>query len=153
LRWLCDIAEFLTVLGPRMDAALCLGLVRQAGLRRAVGITLALLEDFFSARFAELERLYDASARQAAQHFCGRPFEPFLSGTASAIHRDRLRVQDTPPRRIAYAARLLRPTFQEWADSAGQLRPAPAAWALRFARLAKMSVGAAHRAPARENTA
>jgi hypothetical protein len=152
LRWLCDIAEFLTVLGPRMDAALCLRLARQAGLRRAVGITLALLEGFFGARFAELERLCDARARQAAQHFCGRPFEPFLSGTASAIHRDRLRVLDSPLGRIAYAARLLRPTFQEWADSAGQLRPAPAAWALRFARLARMSVGAAHRAPARENT-
>jgi hypothetical protein len=135
-----------------MDAALCLRLARQAGLRRAVGITLALLEGFFGARFAELERLCDARARQAARHFCGRPFEPFISGTASAIHRDRLRVLDSPLRRIAYAARLLRPTFQEWADSAGQLRPAPAAWALRCARLAKLSVGAAHRAPARENT-
>jgi hypothetical protein len=151
LRWLCDIAEFLTVLGPRMDAALCLRLARQAGLRRAVGITLALLEDFFGVRFAELERLCDARARQAAQHFCGRPFEPFISGTASAIHRDRLRVLDTPLRRMAYAGRLLRPTFQEWADPAGKLRPAPAAWALRCARLARMSVGAAHRAPAREN--
>ncbi len=152
LRWLCDIAEFLAVLGPGMDTSLCLRLARKAGLRRAVAITLALLQDFFGARFAEMDRLCDARARQAAQHFCERPFEPFISGAASAIHRDRLRVQDTLLRRIAYAARLLRPTFQEWADPVGQLRPAPAAWALRFARLIKLTVGAAHRAPAAEGT-
>lgn len=152
LRWLCDIVEFLSVQGRRMDAALCLRLARQAGLRRAAGITLALLEDFFGVRFAELERLCDVRARQAARHFCRRPFEPFISGTASAIHRDRLGVQDTLLRRMAYAARLLRPTFREWADLAGKLRPAPAAWALRFTRLARLGVGSARHAPAAENT-
>jgi hypothetical protein len=151
LRWLCDIAEFLSVLGARMDTSLCLSLARKAGLRRAVGITLALLEDFFGTR-SELGRLCDSRARQAAQGFCARPFEPFISGAASEIHRDRLRVQDNPLRRMAYAARLLQPTFQEWADSAGRVRPALVAWALRFSRLVKLSVGAIHHAAASEGT-
>lgn len=150
LRWLCDIAEFLTVLGHRMDAGQCIRLAEMAGLRRATGITLALLDDFFGVRFAGLEPLRDAHACRIALRLHLRPFQPFLSGTVAGIHGHRLQVQDSAARRIAYSARLLRPTFQEWADPAGRLRPAAAAWGLRFARLAKLSVAAARPASGHE---
>jgi hypothetical protein len=147
LRWLCDIAEFLVVLGARMDASACMHLARKAGLRQAVGITLVLLDAFFGVRFPGLQPLCDARARRAARLYYRRPFQPFLSGTVVGIHRDRMRIQDGPAQRIAYVARLLRPTFQEWADPCGRVRPAASAWALRFVRLARMSVPGARPTP------
>ena len=142
LRWLCDICEWLAALGSSMDTALCLWLARQAGLRRAAGITLALLDDFFAFRLPGLEPLRDGRARREAKRYHLRPFQPFLTGTVTGIHRDRLRIQDDTARRVAYAARLLLPTFQEWLDHDGRLRPAAAAWALRAGRLAKLSFAA-----------
>lgn len=143
LRWLCDLAEFLAMLGHRLDAARCVQLAGRAGLRRAVGVTLELLDAFFDVRHGGLEPLRDTHSRRLAHYFCRRPFQPFLQGTPASIHRDRLRVQDSAARRAAYLARLLRPTFQEWADSQGQLRPVLSAWALRFTRLAGQTLAAA----------
>lgn len=151
LRWLCDLAEFLPLLGHRLDAAQCVQLAGRAGLRRAAGVTLELLDAFFDVGHAGLEPLRDAHSRRLAQHFCRRPFQPFLQGTPASIHRDRLRVQDSAARRAAYVARLLRPTFQEWADSRGCVRPALSAWAMRFTRLAGLTLAAAR--PARRTEA
>lgn len=150
LRWLCDLAEFLPLLGQRLDAARCVRLAGRAGLRRAAGVTLELLDAFFDVRHAGLQPLRDAHSRRLALRFCCRPFQPFLQGTPASIHRDRLRVQDSAARRAAYLARLLRPTFQEWSDSRGRLRPALSAWALRFTRLAGMTLAAARPAPRTE---
>jgi hypothetical protein len=151
LRWLYDLAEFLPRLGHRLDAAHCVQLARRAGLRRAAGVTLELLDAFFHVRHAGLEPLRDAHSRRLARRFCRRPFQPFLQGTPASIHRDRLRVQDSAARRAAYLARLLRPTFQEWSDSRGRVRPALSAWALRFTRLAGLTLAAAR--PARRTEA
>lgn len=143
LRWLCDIAEFLAAHGAHLDPELCTRLACRAGLQRAVGITLALLQELFGFHFTALEPLCDAEAKLAARWFRLRPFQPFVAGTVVGIHRDRLRIQDGPARRLTYLARRLRPTFQEWVDASGELRSAPAAWALRITRLAGMSITAA----------
>jgi len=150
LRWLCDIAEFLAVLGSGMDALRCLHLARRAGLRRAVGITLELIQRLFGVRFDKLDSLRDARACSVAQRYLRRPFDPFLSGSVAGIHRERLRVLDGTSRRAAYIARLLRPTFQEWTDSEGRLRPATSAWALRLTRLTKIFLPATRPRPAPE---
>jgi hypothetical protein len=125
-----------------MDAALCLQLAQQAGLRRAAGITLALVDEFFGVSDARLAALLDAHARRAAQRWRDRPLQPFLTGTQATIHRDRLHVQDSARRRVFYLARLLRPTHREWLAEDGSLRGAPAAWMLRAGRLARLGAGA-----------
>lgn len=138
LRWLCDVADFLTTLAPQMDAARFIGLARQARLRRAVGITLALVDDFFTMRHSAFDLLLDAAARRAAQPYRLRPFQPFLTGTRAGIHRDRLRIQDNTWQRTCYAGRLLRPTHLEWLTQQGSVRPAALAWAVRAGRLAQL---------------
>jgi len=141
LRWLCDIADFLTMFAGRMDGARCRELARQAALRRAVGITLVLIEDFFGIRYRALDSLASETARRTARRYCLRPFQPFLAGTPSGIHRARVAIQDNAWRRAQYLARLLRPTHLEWLNPNGDTRPAACAWAVRAGRLARMISG------------
>ncbi len=153
LRWLCDIAEFLQSHGEAIDPSVCMRCARAAGLRRAAGVALELLDVLLGFRFAPLEPLRDPRVAALAARCLRSPFRPFLTGSVPAIHRDRLRLQDGPARRLAYVARLLRPTFQEWTGGSGNLRSAAAAWTLRFARLGRMGwAGAGTPAVAEKST-
>lgn len=152
LRWLCDIAEFLQSQGEAIDPSLCMRYARNAGLLCAAGVALELLDALLGFRFPPLEPLRNPRVASLAARYLRRPFQPFLTGTAPGIHRERLRLQDGPAHRLAYAARLLRPTFQEWVDRSGHLRSAGAAWTLRLARLGRMGLTGAAPAPVAEKS-
>lgn len=149
LRWLCDVADFLLLFADEMNAARILRLIRTAGLRRRVGITLELLDAYFGLSWPALDSLGGAATRRHAARFLTRPLNRASSQTPAAHHREQLALRDNAGARLKYAAALLRPTHVEWLcrseNGDTQVRRAAAAWAYRMARLAGLSTGAAGR--------
>lgn len=142
LRWLCDAGDFLLRFAGEMDAARILRTAAIAGLRRATGVTLELLDAYFGVTWSALDPLRDSAARRHAARFLQRPLQGEPAHGIAAHHREQLGLQDSFAPRMKYLWRLAHPTHVEWLDTRnGQLRihSAPAAWARRAARLVGFS--------------
>jgi hypothetical protein len=145
LRWLCDVADFLLHFAAGMNAGLFQRLVREAGLRQRVGITLELLDAYFGIRWADAQSLRNAPTPRRAVCYLPRPCQMSSPQGLGATHRERMRLLDSPQDRLRYIWWLAHPTHVEWlrdADNgaAGEtLRSRSAAWLVRAWRLAHLA--------------
>jgi hypothetical protein len=139
LHWLADTAAFLEKFVEQLDAEEFIRHCEQAKLRHRVGVTFALLENYFGLAWQAARSLDTPRSRRTAESVLLRPLEPAATLGVIEAHRERLRLQDNASQRLRYLWWLAHPTREEWAREDGTLRPAPAAWATRAARLLRFA--------------